>query len=173
MSRKKCAFTGHKPKTLPFGLNEADERCVDLKRNLQKEFVRLIEEEGVTEFISGLSIGPEMYAAEIVLELKARYPHITLEGVIPFESQADKWNEAYRDRYFDLACRCDWETMLQRHYTGNCKTRYYRYLIDRADYVLVVWDGASKELERRIRYAQKLGKNVRVICPKAECSSGC
>lgn len=32
---KTCAFTGHRPQNLPFGFNEEDERCVDLKKNSQ------------------------------------------------------------------------------------------------------------------------------------------
>ena len=39
----------------------------------------LIEKENVTHFISGMAIGIDMYAAEIVLDLKKSYPGITLE----------------------------------------------------------------------------------------------
>ena len=28
---KKCAFTGHRPQSLPFGFDESDERCIALK----------------------------------------------------------------------------------------------------------------------------------------------
>ena len=28
MKVKKCAFTGHRPQSLPFGFNESDERCI-------------------------------------------------------------------------------------------------------------------------------------------------
>ena len=31
---KTCAFTGHRPQNLPFGFNEEDERCIDLKKTL-------------------------------------------------------------------------------------------------------------------------------------------
>ena len=47
--------------------------------------VRMIEEEGVTHFISGMAQGVDLYAAEIVLELKEQYPQITLECAIPYE----------------------------------------------------------------------------------------
>ena len=54
---KKCAFTGHRPQSLPFGFNESDERCVALKKTIRDEFIKLSEEEGVTHFISGMAIG--------------------------------------------------------------------------------------------------------------------
>ena len=42
----------------------------------------------------------DMYAAEIVLALKEKYPQITLECAIPYERQAMRWPEALRNRYF-------------------------------------------------------------------------
>lgn len=98
MKTKKCAFTGHRPQSLPFGFNEADERCIALKQKLRDEIIRQIEENGVTHFITGMAIGVDMFAAEIVLGLKSAYNGITLECAIPCETQAEKWSEALRDR---------------------------------------------------------------------------
>lgn len=88
-----CAFTGHRPQNLPFRFNENDDRCIALKQKLRDCIVQLIEQEGVRHFISGMAIGVDMYAAEIVLELKAEYPFITLEAAIPCETQAAKWSD--------------------------------------------------------------------------------
>lgn len=112
MKVKKCAFTGHRPQSLPFGFNESDERCIALKQTLRAEIIRLIEQEGVTHFISGMALGVDMYAAEIVLGLKSSYEGITLESAIPCESQAEKWTEKQRDRYFEIASKCDKETLV-------------------------------------------------------------
>ena len=109
---KICAFTGHRPKGL--GYPESAGRCAALKEKLRSLIIRMIEEEGVTHFISGMAQGVDMYAAEIVLELKKHYPQITLECAIPYERQAVRWPEALRNRYFSIAERCDKETMLQR-----------------------------------------------------------
>lgn len=120
MKVKKCAFTGHRPQSLPFGFNESDERCIALKQTLRAEIIRLIEQKGVTHFISGMALGVDMYAAEIVLGLKSSYEGITLESAIPCESQAEKWTEKQRDRYFEIASKCDKETLIQHHYTSDC-----------------------------------------------------
>ena len=42
---KTCAFTGHRPQNLPFGFNEEDERCIDLKKTLREQIINLIENE--------------------------------------------------------------------------------------------------------------------------------
>ena len=97
---KTCAFTGHRPKGL--GYPESDGRCDALKRLLRLTVRRLIQEQGVTHFISGMALGVDMYAAEIVLELKEQYPQITLECAIPYERQAVRWPAALRERYFSM-----------------------------------------------------------------------
>ena len=162
---KTCAFTGHRPQNLPFGFNEEDERCIDLKKTLREQIINLIENEGVTHFISGMAIGVDMYAAEIVLGLKASYPGITLESAIPCESQAAKWSEALRDRYFDIASKCDKETLIQTHYPPDCMDKRNRYMVDQADVLIAVWDGSPSGTGKTVRYAHQQGKSVTVIDP--------
>ena len=151
---KTCAFTGHRPQNLPFGFNEEDERCIDLKKALREQIINLIENEGV-----------DMYAAEIVLGLKASYLGITLESAIPCESQAAKWSEALRDRYFDIASKCDKETLIQTHYTPDCMDKRNRYMVDHADVLIAVWDGSPSGTGKTVRYAHQQGKSVTIIDP--------
>ena len=77
---KTCAFTGHRPQNLPFGFNEEDERCIDLKKTLREQIINLIENEGVTHFISGMAIGVDMYAAEIGDTIRLFPHHLHGEG---------------------------------------------------------------------------------------------
>ena len=108
---KTYVFTGHRLQHLPFGMNEDDARCADLKETLKEQIINLIEAENVTHFITGMALGVDLYAAEIVLDLKARYPSITLESAIPCETQAVKWSMAQRERYYNIAAQCDKKTL--------------------------------------------------------------
>lgn len=163
---KTCAFTGHRPQNLPFGFNEENECCINLKKTLREQIINLIENEGVTHFISGMAIGVDMYAAEIVLDLKARYPNITLESAIPCETQAVKWSMAQRERYYDIAARCDKETMLQSRYSPDCMDKRNRYMVDHADFIIAVWDGRPSGTGKTVTYARgRNGKSIIVIDP--------
>lgn len=163
---KTCAFTGHRPQHLPFGMNENDERCVKLKEELKEQIINLIEAENVTHFITGMALGVDLYAAEIVLDLKARYPSITLESAIPCETQAVKWSMAQRERYYDIAAQCDKETMLQSHYTPDCMDKRNRYMVDHADFIIAVWDGRLSGMGKTVTYARgRDGKVIIVIDP--------
>ena len=152
---KTCAFTGHRPQSLPFGFDESDKRCTSLKSVMRDQIVALIENEGVTHFITGMALGVDMYAAEIVLDLKSKYPHITLESAIPCETQAIKWSVASRERYYNIAAKCDKETMLQREYTPDCMDKRNRYMVDHADYILAVWNGCPSGTGNTVRYANR------------------
>ena len=161
---KTCAFTGHRPKGL--GYPESDGRCAALKEKLRSLILKLIEEEGVTHFISGMAQGVDMYAAEIVLELKERYPQITLECAIPYERQAVRWPEALRNRYFSIAERCDKETMLQTHYTQDCLRNRNRYMVEHADMVLAVCNMRRHSGTRQtVWFAQNRRKLVWLVFP--------
>ena len=129
--QKVCCFTGHRPQKLSFGFNEQDERCIKLKEALKEAIVRMIEENGVTDFISGMAIGTDIFAAGIVLELKKKYPQLWLECALPCETQAAKWREADRDRYFDIISQCDKETLLQTRYTPDCMQKRNEYISKR------------------------------------------
>lgn len=166
MNIKKCAFTGHRPQSLPFRFNESDDRCIALKQILKKEIIKLIENEAVTHFITGMAIGVDTYAAEIILSLKASYPDLTLEGAIPCENQAEKWTEAQRDRYYDILSKCDKETLIQRQYTSDCMHKRNHYMIDQANYVIAVWDGKPSGTGKTVQYAQKQNKPIVIINPK-------
>ena len=161
----KCAFTGHRPQNLPFRFNDTDERCLRLKAELRKLIVQMIEQKNVTHFISGMALGIDTYAAEIVLDLKSQFPFISMECALPCETQAAKWSERYRNRYFGIVAQCDKETLLQTHYTPDCMQKRNRYMVEHADLILAVWDGQPSGTGMTVTYAHSLGKPVWTLDP--------
>lgn len=162
---KTCCFTGYRPKSLPFGYDEGAEGCKRLKALLTESIEKQITENGVTHFISGMAMGVDIYAAEAVLELKEKYPHITLECAIPCETQANRWSEGWRNRYFDIIYRSDDAQMLQTHYTSDCMMKRNKYMVDNSDVVIAVWNGEKSGTRNTVDYALKNGKKVIIIDP--------
>ena len=111
-------------------------------------------------FICGMAEGCDLYFAETVLALKARYPHITLEAAIPCPTQADGWSEAQKSRYREILRRCDYETMVQQSYTPGCMQRRNRYMVDHASLLIAVNDGLRGGTRSTIEYAFKRGVSV-------------
>lgn len=166
MKGKVCACTGHRPQNLPFRFDETNERCVRLKEQLYKIIENLILKKGVTHFISGMAQGVDTYFAEIVLEFRdEKYPEITLEAAIPCETQAERWLEPQRDRYYSILSRCDKEKLLQTHYTDGCMQRRNEYMVDCCDYLIAVWDGSPSGTGSTVKYACERGKEIIQIDP--------
>lgn len=141
-------------------------KCDELKGRLEELIKNLIEKESVTHLISGVALGADTYAANIVLNLKAQYPGITLKCAIPCETQAVKLNERDRDIYYDLLAKCDKETLLQQNYTSDCMQKRNEYMVDNSDYVIAVWNGKPSGTGNTVKYAKKKNKVVLLVDPQ-------
>lgn len=154
-----CCFTGHRPEKLPWHNHEDDPRCVALKQRLSAA-VEDAYEKGMRHFMCGMAQGADFYFCEAVLALRERRGGITLEAVIPCEEQAARWKERDRERYFSLVARCDYETMVQRHYDRGCMLRRNRYMVDRSGLLIAVYDGLLGGTMYTITYAMKKGLEI-------------
>lgn len=74
-------------------------------------------------------------------------------------------NQKITALYYNIAAKCDKETMLQREYTPDCMDKRNRYMVDHADYILAVWNGCPSGTGNTVRYAHKKGKSIIVINP--------
>jgi uncharacterized phage-like protein YoqJ len=88
--------------------------------------------------------------------------------VLPCETQADKWSSTQRDRYFDgLLPRCDDVITLQGKYTPDCMHKRNRYIVDRANHLLAVYDGSGKGgTAYTVHYAQRKNRQILTIHPE-------
>jgi len=160
-----CAFTGHRPARFSFGNNENDERCVKLKAVL-KEQIAALADAGIRMFYSGMAIGVDQWAAEIVLDLKRRRKDLYLAAILPCETQADRWSEKSRERYFNLLAECDDVKTLNHRYTDTCMKERDRFMVDCAGYLLAVFDGNNKGgTAYTIGYAKEKERSIITIHP--------
>lgn len=161
-----CCFTGHRPQKLPWGYDEEWEACIRLKLKLAVE-IEEMRKRGVTTFISGMAIGVDLWAAEIVLDLKRAYPDdkIRLFAAIPFEGQANKWSAEYRERYFNVLAKADDEITFHAHYTKSCMHERNRYMVDYSAHMIAVFNGEKGGTANTMRYAESKGLHIVVINP--------
>ena len=160
-----CAFTGHRPVRFSFGYNESDERCLKIKALMSERIAALIAK-GVTDFYSGMALGVDQWAAEIVIDLKKRHPGLRLIAVRPCETQADSWSVEQRERHFNTLARCDDVVTLHPRYTRSCMFERNRYLVDHAGHLLAVCDdGSDGGTAYTIKYAKQQGRSITIIHP--------
>ena len=165
MNQNSCAFTGHRPKSFPWKYNEAAPECVLLKDVLNTQIMKLADR-GVTEFLSGMALGVDLWSAQIVLGLQEKYPAIRLHCILPCEGQEAKWPAAAQEQYHAILKQASNVVYVSREYTSDCMLERNRFLVDHASALLAVYNGEWRGgTAATMRYAQKLGREIIVIDP--------
>lgn len=165
MNISACAFTGHRPARFSFGYDENNGKCKKLKA-LMSEYIDALIAGEVKTFYSGMALGVDQWAAEIVLDMKKAHPNIRLTAVIPCKTQADSWTAEQRERYNNILAGCNDIITLNDHYTRSCMFERNRHLVDHADYLLAVFDGGVKGgTAYTIKYAKQKHRQITVIHP--------
>jgi uncharacterized phage-like protein YoqJ len=159
-----CCFSGYRPNKLPWGYNEADERCLLLKEKLS-DVVSAVYYSGIRHFICGMALGSDTYFCETVLKFRDEHPGVTLEAALPCEDQAASWNEQSRARYFQLLQQCDTETYISRRYTPECMLQRNVYMVDKSSLLITVYDGRFGGTMHTVGYAETSGLEIIQIKP--------
>lgn len=159
MKRKACSIIGLRPQALPF--REGDAQYLQMMEKMGAAIQNAIKND-FTTFLSGGSMGPDVWFAETVYMLKGIYPQIWLQFILPYEAQANRWPEHWRERYLDILEKADDVVYLSQQYTPTCVYERNKALIDRSALLLAVYDGISAgRTKHTINYAEK--HNVEVV----------
>lgn len=160
-----CCFTGHRPKQLPWGNNRNDARHKKMIKILENLIDDLIKE-GYTDFYSGMALGFDTFAAELIIKKAKKNPNIHLHAVIPCPNQADLWNESDKKIYNKLLKKCSTKTLISPIYTKSCMLLRNQYMVDNSSAVICLWNGTfSGGTAYTVRYAKKMNRTLYVINP--------
>ena len=160
--QESCAFTGHRPGKLPWGENESDTRCTELRRRIA-DALETAYAEGWRHFICGMAQGCDLYFCEEVQNLKRIRDGVTLEAALPYADHASRWKPAQREKYLELLEGCDKIKVVTPLYSSGCLLARDRYLVDHASLLLAAYDGTPGGTKYTIEYALKQGLEVRYI----------
>lgn len=165
MTEITCAFTGHRPRSFPWKGDETAPGCALLKKTLAEQ-IKLLADRGVTDWLSGMAQGVDLWAAEIVLDLKEKNPALRLHCILPCEGQERKWPASERERYHSILRQADEVIYVNREYHDDCMLERNRYLVDHSSVLLAVYNGTHRSgTGMTVRYAKRLGREVIVIDP--------
>ena len=161
----KICFTGHRPKSLPWGYDETKESCI-LFRNVMFSIIEKAIMNGYTYFISGMALGIDMICAEIVLELKKKYKNAMLECAIPCITQEKKWSLTQQERYKNILKKADIVHYVSKtEYTDTSMNDRNNYMVEQSDVVIAVWNGKPSGTGNTVKMARNAGKKVRIVNP--------
>lgn len=165
MEELACAFTGHRPKSFPWKYDETAPGCVALKKALAEQITALTNE-GVTGFISGMALGVDLWAAQIVLDLREKNPALKLYCALPCEGQEKKWPAEKQAQYRAILKQADGIHLENRNRTADRMLDRNRYMVDHASILLAVYNGAYRSgTGMTVRYAQSKHRRIILIDP--------
>lgn len=160
---KTCSFTGHRPKG--FLWNYFDKDCPPHQKYLAalRKIVVELAQNGIEKFICGGALGADQDFAEIVLEVR-QTSNIQLEIAMPCPNQDLKWNDRDKERYRNILRRADTVSLISEHYTTFCMQARNRYMVDKSDVVIAVWNMSNiGGTFNTIEYAKKKNKEIKYI----------
>lgn len=164
LSKITCCFTGHRPQKLPWGFNEDDEHCIEMKRKIKQAIINSIKN-GYINFITGMALGFDMICAEIVLELKKSYPHIKLIAALPCKDQYKVWKTEQIERYKEILSHCDCVRCLYNKYIDNCMLERNDFMLNNSSLVIALYDGKGGGTGYTVRNAKQKGLEIIIIEP--------
>lgn len=160
-----CAFTGHRPKSFPWKYNEAAPGCVLLKEVLTEQ-IKVLADRGITDFLSGMAQGVDLWCAQIVLELRKKNPALRLHCILPCEGQESRWAVSAQEHYHSILAQANEVIYVGRKYSRNCMLKRNRYLVDHCSILLAVYNGSRRSgTGATVRYAQQISREIIFIDP--------
>ena len=163
----RCAIIGQHPMRFPWGFDEEDTQCRQMKLELAQCIMEL-RQCGVTEFQVACDPGVGLYAGEIVNITKQNDEAMRLVCVTPFEEQATKWTPQLRERYFDMLADCTDLSCVDYQETPNAQLMAYRRIVKQSDMLVAVYDpelASDSAEDKAMAYALALGKPTLLIHP--------
>ena len=130
-----CCFGGHIPETSE--LNEPD-----AKMKLGDEIDRAVAD-GYTTFISGMSRGADIWAAEIIIRKRHLNRNLKLICAQPYEyfskDQGWEWNVKYKK----IAALADEVVTVSYRSNKGCCVLRNKWMVDRSSRIIAVSDGSD------------------------------
>lgn len=153
---KTACFTGHRELREPFEVVYAK----------TVEVVERLIHQGYRYFGAGGARGFDALAAEVVLELKAKYPHIHLILVLPFYKQYEhekNWSHneiTQHEKHKKLASKV---VYTQEVYSSGCYYKRNRHLVDFSSICIAYQYKSSGGTAYTTKYATEKGVYVEHI----------
>ena len=151
MKNKTCCFTGHRE--LPvWGRKE-------LAAKLEETIIGLIDR-GIRFYGAGGARGFDALAAQTVLRLKGRFPHIKLILVFPCRTQTREWPAADVQEYERIKALADKVVYTSQEYTKGCMHRRNRHLVDHSSVCVCYLTKKDGGTAYTVDYAEKQGLEI-------------
>ncbi|PPA71766.1 DUF1273 domain-containing protein [Jeotgalibacillus proteolyticus] len=127
-----------------------------IKKAIKQQLLSRLDEGLEWVLISG-QLGVELWAGEVVLELKDSFPELKLGILTAFEGHDEKWNEANQEMYQSISMEADFvDSISRRPYESPQQLKNKNFFhLQKSDGLLMVYD---EEKEGSPKFLWELAK---------------
>ncbi|MCA0970389.1 DUF1273 domain-containing protein [Halobacillus litoralis] len=132
--------TGYKP--IEMGIFKSNDPKIEfVKAALRKRIVNLVDDGLEWVLVSG-QMGVELWAAQVVLDMKDEGYEINLGVIPPFENQDERWPEDLQLAYEEVTMTADFfQPIYNKKYEGPHQFKAKdQFLIEHSDGTLILFD---------------------------------
>lgn len=124
---------------------EKDPKIRVLKKVIRETLIPLIED-GITWIVIGGNLGVELWAGEVVIDLKEEYPEIQLAILFPFEGWGENWKEANQTVLGKVKAGADYvnATSHQPYQNPSQLKNHTAFLLQKTAACLLIYDEEFK-----------------------------
>lgn len=152
LRKHRCCFTGHRPEKL--ALSESE-----IKTALESK-IRAAMKDGYHTFISGMARGVDLWAAEIVLQLRAEGLPLHLICASPYEGFENRWGANWREMYRRILAEADFVKYVCPRYSPNCFQIRNEWMVDHSARVIAIYNGTCGGTRNTLKYAEAQGVSI-------------
>lgn len=151
-------FTGHRPEKLP----DSPFIIKALKSMLYKD-ISDCADKGCRRFITGAARGVDLWAAEIIMEEKARGRDFELIAAIPYREHGSGFKGYDKWIFGNLMLKADSIVYVSEEYSRSCMKKRNEYMVEHSGNLIAVVSDFKSGTGQTIRLAQKAGLNIHII----------
>lgn len=118
---------------------------------------------GYTDFISGMQRGVDIWAAEIVLKLKAEGKHVKLIAACAWNGMEDRWEQNWQERYKAILKEADKIVYISKYPGRAAFFERNHWMVDHSSRLIGVYTGAPGGTTETVWYAKNNGLEVVTI----------
>lgn len=155
LRKHRCAFTGHRPEKI---VGQEGYAIVELRKAIEAA-VR----EGYTTFITGCSRGIDLWAADIVIEMRRYDKRLKLVCAIPFEGFDDKWSPDWKKHLDFVKKEADWIQVISKEYHPGAYQKRNAWMVNKASKIIALCNGEASGTLNTVRYAEAQKVSVHMI----------
>ena len=133
----------------------------------EKEIKPLLEKaiddaiaDGYVTFITGMAMGTDIWAAEIVLKRKKRNKALHLICALPHSNFESRRSMTEKIRFNNIIKKADLVKEINDHYFTGCYQVRNKWMVDRSNLVIAVFYGQKSGTKNTVDYAKRKGVKI-------------